>query len=273
MRKHLSIIAVALLACACSKVPRGIIEPEDMAQLLADFHTGESVVELNRRDYASDSLKQAFKQSIYMRHGVTSEQVDSSFAWYGRNITYYMDVYDRTIEILEHRLIETGNRIAAEAALSVAGDSVDVWSGPRYVAITDRLPSKTMTFSFGRDENWERGDIYTWRAKFFNNMEGSRWSIVAEYADGTLEYITQPVAGDGWKEISLNSDSLLDATRFYGFLEGVNRGGTAMTIDSIEIVRKRVDRVRYHRRNAIRRFVKALPSVEIAADSIANGKD
>lgn len=123
--------ALAVLALsACSKVPSGVIAPEEMAQLLADIHTGESVIDMNRMEFSSDSAKQAYKQSVYARHGVTAEQVDSSFGWYGRNISQYMEVYDRTIEILDRRLIETGNRIAADAALSIAGDSVDVWPNP-----------------------------------------------------------------------------------------------------------------------------------------------
>ena len=112
MRKLLSIIAVALLAVACSKTPKGIIPPEEMAQLMADIHTAEAVIELNRGEYRSDSLKQAFKQSVYARHGVDAATVDSSYMWYGRNINSYLEVYDRTIEILEHRLIESGNRVA-----------------------------------------------------------------------------------------------------------------------------------------------------------------
>ena len=64
MRKLLSIIAVALLAVACSKTPKGIIPPEEMAQLMADIHTAEAVIELNRGEYRSDSLKQAFKLSL-----------------------------------------------------------------------------------------------------------------------------------------------------------------------------------------------------------------
>ena len=115
-----------LLTCACSKVPGGVIPPERMAELLADFHTGEAVVDMNRTEFYTDSLRQLYKQSVYARHGVTPEEVDSSFSWYGRHMAEYMDVYDRTIEILDRRLIETGNRIAAEAALSIAGDSVDV---------------------------------------------------------------------------------------------------------------------------------------------------
>ncbi len=51
--------ALAVLALsACSKVPSGVIAPEEMAQLLADIHTGESVIDMNRMEFSSDSAKQ-----------------------------------------------------------------------------------------------------------------------------------------------------------------------------------------------------------------------
>ena len=147
------IISIIATVIGCKKVPSDVIAPDDMAALMADIHTAEAVVEMNHASYNNDSLKLTMRQSVYMRHGVNSAQVDSSIAWYGRNIKYYMEVYDKTIEILEHRLIETGNRIAADNALSIAGDSVDVWPNARFISINDRLPSRMITFSFGRDPN------------------------------------------------------------------------------------------------------------------------
>ena len=127
MRKLLSTVMACMVLCACNKVPSEIIQPDEMALLMADVHTSESVIELNWDQFRSDSAKQVLKESVYAAHGVSAEQVDSSLAWYGRNITYYMDVYDNTIAILEKRLIERGNKVAAAAAMSIAGDSVNVW--------------------------------------------------------------------------------------------------------------------------------------------------
>ncbi len=268
MRKLLSFLSASLLFAACNSVPSGIIEPEEMAQLLADVHTAESVIEVNRGTYNTDSLKQEFKQSVYLRHGVNSEQVDSSLAWYGRNLNRYMDVYDRTIEILEHRLIETGNRVAAEAALSIAGDSVDVWTAPQFLSVNDRTPSHNLLFSFVRDENWERGDVYTWRAKVFNAPTDRRWTMVAEYSDGTVEISSQELKSDGWNELMLQTDSLLDATRVYGIMDTPNRRGTSMMLDSIGLVRKRVNPSTYSRRYSQRRFHDIVAKTEIP-DSLA----
>lgn len=263
--KATAILSLACLATGCSHVPSDIIQPHKMALLMADIHTGEAVVDYNHQDFYTDSVKQAFKQSIYMRHGVTSEQVDSSFAWYGRNITYYMDVYDETIEILEHRLIESGNRVAAANALSIAGDSVDVWPNSRFISISDKAPSRIITFSFDRDQNWEKGDLYTWRAKFFNSPEESTWLIGAEYDDGTVESINSTVSGDGWKDIKLQTDSTLNPIRVFGYLSVMPKPGTQLRLDSIEMVRKRSNPDNYRRPYAIkydRLYAPAKPEAE-----------
>lgn len=262
--KVAAISSIAILAvCACSKVPRGIIAPHDMAVLLADIHTGESVVDLNHSTYYNDSLRLTLKQSIFLKHGVTSEQVDSSLAWYGRNIGKYMEVYDETIEILEQRLIESGNRIAGEASLSIAGDSVDVWPNARFITVSERMPSRTLTFSFNRDNNWEPGDIYTWRVKVFNHSGVSQWMLASEYEDGTVEYLSSEITGDGRKEIILVSDSTQQAVRVFGYIVASNRRGTEMRMDSIEMIRKRRDPSLYNRRYIINKVEKFYPRTKI----------
>lgn len=55
------------------------------------------------------------------------------------------------------------------------------------------------------------------------------------------------------------TDSTLEASRIYGFITASNQPGTSLRIDSIELVRKRVDPELYSRRYTIRRLPKAIP--------------
>lgn len=251
-RHLLLLMLLPLIAPGCSKVPSSVIQPEKMAQLMADVHTGEAVVEQNRQSYPTDSARQVFKQSIYVRHGITPEQFDSSLSWYAHHLTEYMALYDRTIEILEHRLSETGNRIAAENAISMAGDSVDVWPGSRFITVADRMPSKIITFSLSADPNWERGDSYTLRAKFFNHQENSVWGLAADYGDSTsvdhTEYVAAAFSGDGWREVAIFSDSTEMPVRVYGYMSIGTRGATEVRLDSVELVRKRLSPHNYSQR-------------------------
>lgn len=245
LSKYLIVFCLLLVAMSCSRVPGHIIPPDDMAEIMADMHIAESVVEQNRVDYPTDSTKQMMKQSVLKRHGVTQQQLDTSFNWYGHNISYYMEVYDKTITLLERRIAETGNRIAAEN-ISIAGDSVDVWTNAKLLAINNLSPSKFVTFSLSSDENWERGDSYTWRAKFTNNDQASQWAIVADYTDGSSEMLTSELTGDGWREIRFISDSTKVARNVYGYINALPKTGTTLWADSIMLIRNRLDPARYN---------------------------
>lgn len=241
-------LIVAVVAGACRKVPDYVIAPDDMAGLMADIHIGEAMVDHNRRQYDSDSMRQVVKQSVFAKHGVTSEQFDTSMVWYGHNMKEYMDVYDKTVSILENRLAEIGNRVSAEQSLSLAGDSVDIWGGPRYLSLNALSASNVITFEISRDENWERGDAYTFRAKIINSKGNSRGAIAAEYDDGSVEFTNLASEGDGWKEMTFLCDSTRMPLQIYGFFTVLPEGNTSVYIDSVALVRNRLNPVRYNQR-------------------------
>lgn len=266
--KYAAVAVVALLVASCSSVPGYVIPPNEMAELLADIHIGESVVDLNRADYRTDSTKAIMLQSVLAHHGVTKQELDTSFDWYGHNISYYMEVYDKTIEILEHRLAETGNRIAAEN-ISVAGDSVDVWNSAIFMAVNKLSPSQHINFALSHDENWEHGDSYTWRAKLTNSSENSFWGIVADYTDGSKEIITGDFSGDGWRELKLICDSTKMASRVYGYIDATPRGNTTIWIDSIMLIRNRIDPTTYHQHFRQQRIVPKNHIKEEKSDTVS----
>ncbi len=271
-RKYLALCVVAMLGVSCSKIPGYVIEPDDMASLLADIHIGESVVDLNKSDYRTDSLKQIMLQSVLAKHGVSKQQLDTSFDWYGHNITYYMEVYDKTIELLERRLAETGNRIAAEN-VSIAGDSVDIWSGSPFMAVNSLSPSRTVTFSISNDENLEKGDSYTWRARFANNSGSSLWGLIADYTDGSKDILSSELSGEGWQELRFITDSTKTAAHIYGYINVAVRGATTVWADSIMLVRNRLISETYNQHNRVqsikpKNLIKPVPATDSETDSV-----
>lgn len=242
-------VVLAVISMAgCNAVPEHVIPPEEMAMLLADIHIGESVVEINRGDYREDSLKKALKQSIYIKHGVTAGQVDTSFVWYGHHIEEYIKVYDRVIEILDKDVREIGTT-TDEVQITVAGDSADAWNGIRYYIMAHDAPSEYISFSINRDDNWEKGDKYQWRMKLFNSRSSMDWSIFADYDDGSTEYYSETESGDGWIDISFVLDTTKVATRVYGAARVNLASGDRVFADSISLVRTRMNPDRYMRFN------------------------
>ncbi len=54
-----------------------MIPDDEMAELMADIHTAESVVDTERRVFATDSMRRLLKQSVLARYGYTMADFDS----------------------------------------------------------------------------------------------------------------------------------------------------------------------------------------------------
>lgn len=254
----LYLLATLALVTSCRKVPGHIVQPEEMSQYLADIYVGESVVDMNYSEYSDDSTRQALKQAILGRHHLTREQVDTSMMWYGAHIDRYIKVYERTEEILRERLDNSASAVSGNVTATVAGDSVNVWSGASGFAIGRTSPTSVVSFELKSDHNWEKGDSYTWRARFTNNRSMIRWQLCADYADGAVEVLTGQFAGDGRQTLVFVADSAREARRVYGsILFGDNMQGSVY-VDSIQLVRNRLDRELYNQRYRQRLYIPKL---------------
>lgn len=240
--------AASLMFSSCDRTPDYVIKPDDMASLLVDIHKGEGVVDLNSSAYRNDSARKVLKQSIYMRHGVTAEQVDTSLEWYGHNIEKYIEVYDKVIEQLEKELKDADVAAAGEKVqLAAIGDSVDAWNDTRYRRFAYGAPADNLKFSFRRDENWEEGDVYTWRMFVSNRQSPLRVTIGADYNDGTTDYITTTITSDGWNEVEFPADTARTLRYVYGMIELNPKRGEIAYVDSITLVRTRFSPDSYKR--------------------------
>lgn len=241
------LVAVAVAAAGCHHVPKSVLQPEEMSQLLADTYTAEAMVDMQRQQFFSDSARLAVKQAVLKKHGVNQAMLDSSYRWYAHNPKEYVDMCDRTIEILKGRLNESSAR-AAKAGVSAPGDSVDLWQDVRHVMVSDRTPSRFITFNMQADKNTKPGDVYDWHVKYFNNMPRARWTLVADYADGGSEWVEKETSDEGWNHLRLRTDSTRKLKCVYGAIELQPYQGRPIYLDSIRLTRRRIDRESYQYR-------------------------
>lgn len=243
MRKlALVFILLLIVTGACHSVPDTVIPPEKMASLMADVHLAEAVIESNPSDYRTDSVKKILKQSVYLRHGVTQEQVDTSLMWYGQHIETYMEVYENTITILEDRIAEAekaGGQMKAAISVSADGDSVNVWRGLPSRRFTTNMASDYLTFYLPSDKNWDRGDHYTLQAKMIDAASVLGMEMAVEYTDGTTEYVASSWQGNGLKRLELVFDSARAPLNLYGSIHYTPLPHEVAWIDSISLIRTR----------------------------------
>lgn len=241
-------------AASCKKVPDYVLDQDEMASLLIDIHKGESVIEYERSRYGTDSLKKLMKQSVYARHGVTAETVDTSFVWYGNHIEDYLKVYDVVIERLEDELAKSN--APAEAPVFAAGDSVDVWGDIHRYRLSGNQRLGYLSFDIKRDDNWDHGDNYHLQFKLINSKPQSKfkYAIFARYDDGTVESKSSVTSSDGWSKMRLVTDSTKTAVGIFGYVYYDVAPGETVFLDSVALVRTRRQPSNYYQRNGLRSF-------------------
>lgn len=238
-------LAAVILACCvwgCQSVPDEVIEPDKMVDLLADVYIGDAMIHNEYAGLSNDSNRLKLRQSVLNKYGVTSADLDTSMGWYGRHLELYTEIQDRVIERLENFQTEIAGVVSA-AGMSQSGDSVDVWPGMPYLRLAPSSDKKYVTFYLEADKNWENGDSYTWRGKAFNIPGNSFMQVGVLYDDGAMDFANMSLSINNWQEVKIPTDSTRNAVKIFGSISISPHADAPVWIDSIMLVRKRVDHI------------------------------
>lgn len=267
----LTFVLISFLFTACDKAPGGVIKEGDMAHVLADFAIAEAMMEQHPEMFASDSAKLALKQSILLKYDADLAKYDSSLVWYGHNLKIYTEVYDNAIKIVEKEGgikkgkdgkpimgngMAPGDNIRNEAKKEFAttGDSANVWSEPQRWILSTAMQQGYITFDYKPGREYKKGDLYTLNFKLLYTNSTLKVMLAVDYSDGTSSYITRTAHVNGWSNYALQTDSTRNVKRIYGFINyNIKALGVAF-LDSIYMLRTRLDASRYNMIN-VQRFV------------------
>lgn len=220
---------------------------------MADVYRGESMVEFNGNIYTNDSTKKVVKQSILAAHGVSQEEFDSSLTWYGRHIEEYIKVCDGAIALLENELEMIPNDVLA-TSLQIAGDSAQVWVLPTYYRITSKLPSRFISFSLDKDDEWEPGDAYELSYKVYIGKNPISSVMAVNYEDSLTEYASTYTTESGWQRLIVRLDTTRVASKVYGYINFNPEEGEVLYFDSVSLLRTRTEPSRYYRRSNLKKI-------------------
>lgn len=160
--------SLLLLFSACSDKRKGAaLSSEKLEAVLYDYHLAQIIV----GDLPSGQRykKDLYFDYVYGKHGVTRAEVDSSLLYYARYPEGLSEIYNNLSKRIEDDLKRIENEdkpIKVREAVSVVGDSVDLWYDARFVQLTPSpLGNNRYTFTIPTDTNFKMGDRLTWSAK------------------------------------------------------------------------------------------------------------
>ena len=256
--RHAHIISVlfcVLSLCGCDDRPENVLSQQKMEDLMVDIHKAEAVIDMNSGRYESDSVRKTMKQSIFLKHGVTQEQFDTTLVWYGHHIKEYTELYEDIVAQLEYEESELSGikssnvhkRRSPVRHYPSAGDSADIWSKRRAWVISNEGNSdNVIKFDFATQSDNKNGDRYMLVFEM-SNCPSNKTDVflAADYFDGTTSYVLRSAAYEGVNRYLLQGDSTKKIRRIFGYIKARPEAGDVCFIDSLILLRTRFDRQLY----------------------------
>ena len=283
---HISLLLTIVMALvSCDRTPSGVMSVNKMADLIADLQLADAYIDSHISEFNSDSSKQVIKQSVFKKHGITQQDYDSSLVWYAHNMEDYIKAHDKAIGKLKEQYdkldkggngeskeltISEGGKAIHEAGVpqnvaksrtkrlqkigSAAGDTIDLWTGKRGYMLAQGAKRGFITFDVQPDADYKPGDRYQLAYFLTRGNNEFKVSLNVDYTDGATSQIARGTNSDGWVIIDVQSDTARHVRRIYGYVSyDIKRGQTAY-VDSLMLLRSRMNKTNYGFINAQRLY-------------------
>lgn len=166
-QKHriaIALIALPMLFCGCMvEVPSHIIQPEEMEDLLYDYHLMQAMAgDLNS---SQNHKRKLYEQYVFDKHHVTEADFDTSLTWYMRHTGELEEIYKRLNKRFTAKKEELANYLPPAKRVqetSPAGDTVNVWPDFRMFRLATSAFSNKLLFQLKPDVNYFPRDSFEW---------------------------------------------------------------------------------------------------------------
>lgn len=235
MNRQISQLAVVALCAGMvgcgKKIPEDIIQPDAMENLLYDYHLASTAA--NDLPYAESYKKGAYLKYVFEKHHVTEEEFDSSMVWYTRNskelATIYQNLQQR-YEASERQLKAQTAQRGGQIAVSMSGDTVDIWQDRTLYWLSDSPLTNKLTFDFKADTTFKPKDALALTADFHFIPEGSSGAKAVMglnfyFDNDSVQGLTQTVTTSGLQHLYLQPDSAYKIKNISGFVYYADENG------------------------------------------------
>ena len=152
-----------LLASCKPQVPSQYIQPDDMEDLIYDYHIAQGIA-AQQQDGNSDYNRRLTFELVLKEHGITQAEFDSSLVYYYTRADRFQEIYKNVQSRLNAEAEKYGaapnelQNLVSNA--STSGDTVDVWTGNRSAMLLNDRPYHLYTFSQQADTTFHEGDSF-----------------------------------------------------------------------------------------------------------------
>ena len=234
--KPLVFLIFSIMVCSCTDRPKEALSEDKMVDLLTDIQLAEGYYNTVGPGKAN---RDAIINSILKKHGVSQAQLDSTVAYYGRNIDDYYKLYGK----VEKRIRNLSYNATADESV----ETDDIWPYSRFASLLSNQNSNGISFSFPAD-NIESGNLLEWKFRL-PNQESVEASLGVEYTNGLVSIAKKNLSGNRSISIELQTDTAFNPKRVFGVMQADDYA-RPLWVDSIKLVKAPFDSINYYKINS-----------------------
>ncbi len=244
-----SLLLGAAMLTGCGKeIPRDIIQPAQMEDILYDYHLSVSMG-INLA-YNDNYRKEAYKNYVFDKHRVTSAEFDSSMVWYTRHTQELADIYKRVGERYQKEKKKVQSLLAMrehKPDISQPGDTVDLWYDHKLYWLTDAPLSNRLVFEIPVDSNFRKKDAFRWTAEYIFLSERKQQAVMGFNVlfdnDSVIGKVVD-VTASGVQTLYIRPDSAYAIKSINGFIYYTDRD--SLETASPGVLVNHLSLMRYH---------------------------
>lgn len=237
-----------LLLYACKPtVPKQYISPDDMVDVLYDYHVSQAMADQDTKDGKMGYNRRVYFLAVLKKHGLTEAEFDSSMIYYYRRADYLRKIYSKVQDRMSEEA--TGTAVTEIRRRFVSGsDTADIWRENRSYVLSPAIPYNKVVFTVKADTAFRKGDTYllTFDTNFLyqSGTKDATLHVAVRYSNDSIVVFTQNVSTSGMTQMRIrpNDDAVVRDMRGFIYVDrGRDESSTLklMFIDNVQLLRMR----------------------------------
>lgn len=227
---------ISLLAGACSRRPKNVLSDSEMESLLTDLIIADAYERSSYSRELPDSVRRSLGDAVMAQHNVDQATLDSTMAWYGRNLDDYYNLYAK----VDRKLAKLSNNARGEDDKSNTLN--DIWRLPKSIMLSPIAKSDMLIFELPGDVV-AKGERLEWYFRL-NTESKVDVALGIDYDNGATALVRRPLSSSKIVSYAIMADTALTPRRVFGFIRA-DRRDLPLWLDSIRLTKSPYDSTAY----------------------------
>lgn len=218
------VLAAAFLIIGCKPgVPRSVIQPGKMEDVLYDYHLALAMSNYQEGQYDS-LLAHVYEAAVLKKHGLSKAEFDSAMVYYMRHTDQLHKIYESLSKRFEADMLAMGGSGTGGGTFSAygsEGDTANVWVGPRAIILLHHPAFNHYSFVLKADTSFHAGDrmMLSFNSEFIY-QEGMRDGVAVlaiRYANDSVASRTLHATGTTHYQLEIPDNAHLGIKEIKGY--------------------------------------------------------